>query len=68
MLSKATTTLFNNWGINNWQQYYATIIWLAYETNKYYKDNQNGLPIISLEKMELNDKTGLFSSSLVKKT
>lgn len=67
VLSKATTTLFNNWGINNWQQYYATIIWLAYETDKYYKDNQNGLPIISLEKMELNDKTGLFSSSLVKK-
>ena len=67
VLSSATSILFRNWGINNWQQYYATIIWLAYETDKYYNNKQNGLPIISLKKMELNDKTGLFSSSLVEK-
>lgn len=50
VLSSATSILFRNWGINNWQQYYATIIWLAYETDKYYNNKQNGLPIISLKK------------------
>ena len=64
-LSKATEILFNNWGIKNWQQYYATIIWLAYETDKYYQEKQNGVPVIPLEKMRLNDETGLFSPSLV---
>ena len=65
VLIKATEILFNNWGIRNWQQYYATIIWLAYETDKYYQEKQNGIPVISLEKMRLNDETGLFSPSLV---
>lgn len=47
VLRKATKILFNFWGINNWLQYYATIVWLAYETDKYYQDKQKGLPIIS---------------------
>ena len=64
-LSKATEILFNNWEIKNWQQYYATIIWLAHETDKYYQEKQNGVPIIPLDKMKLNDKNGLFSLSLV---
>ena len=64
-LSKATEILFNNWGIKNWQQYYTTIIWLAYETDKYYQEKQKGVPIIPLGKMKLNDETGLFSPSLV---
>ena len=64
-LSKATEILFNNWGIKNWQQYYATIIWLAYETDRYYQEKQNGLPVILLDKIRLNDETGLFSPSLV---
>ena len=65
VLSKAAEVLFNNWGIKSWQQYYTTIIWLAYETDKYYQEKQNGVPIIPLDKMKLNDETGLFSPSLV---
>ena len=65
VLIKATEILFNNWGIKNWQQYYATIVWLAYETDKYYLEKQNGVPVISLDKIRLNDETGLFSPSLV---
>ncbi len=65
VLSKATDILFNNWGIKNWKQYYTTIIWLANETDKYYQEKLNGVPIIPLDKMKLNDETGLFSPSLV---
>ena len=65
VLSKATEILFNNWGIKNWQQYYITLIWLAYETDKYYQEKQDGVPVISLDKIRLNDETGLFSPSLV---
>lgn len=65
VLSKATKILFNNWGIKNWQQYYTTLIWLAYETDKYYQEKQDGVPVISLDKIRLNDETGLFSPSLV---
>ena len=65
VLSKATEILFNNWGIKNWQQYYTTLIWLAYETDKYYQEKQDGVPVISLDKIRLNDETGLFSPSLV---
>ena len=65
VLGKAAEVLFNNWGIKSWQQYYTTIIWLAYETDKYYQEKQNGVPIIPLDKMRLNDETGLFSPSLV---
>lgn len=38
---------------------------MAYETDKYYQEKQNGVPVISLEKIKLNDETGLFSPSLV---
>lgn len=65
VLRKATKILFNFWGINNWLQYYATIVWLAYETDKYYQDKQKGLPIISLDKIKSNDETKLFSPSLL---
>ena len=65
VLSKVTEILFNNWGIKNWQQYYTTLIWLAYETDKYYQEKQDGVPVISLDKIKLNDETGLFSPSLV---
>lgn len=65
ILTSAIENLFANWGIKSWQQYYTTIIWLASETDKYYQEKQNGIPVISLEKMKLKDKTGLFSSSLV---
>lgn len=65
VLSKATQILFKTWGINEWSQYCATIVWLAYETDKYYQEKQKGLPIIPLEKIVHNDRTGLLSSSLV---
>lgn len=65
VLSKASQILFNTWGINEWSQYCATIVWLAYETDKYYQEKQKGLPIIPLEKIVHNDRTGLLSSSLV---
>ena len=64
VLSKATEILFNNWGIKSWQQYCATIIWLAYETDKYYKEKQYGVPVISLDKIK-NDESGLITPSLV---
>lgn len=65
VLSKATEILFNYWGVNNWLQYYATIVWLAYETDKYYQNKQKGLPIISLDKIKSNDDADLFSPSLL---
>lgn len=65
VLRKATKILFNFWGINNWLQYCATIVWLAYETDKYYQDKQKGLPIISLDKIKSNDETKFFSPSLL---
>ena len=65
VLTAAIKILFANWGIKSWQQYYTTIIWLASETDKYYQEKQNGVPIISLGKLKFNDKTGLFSPSLV---
>lgn len=65
VLSKATEILFNNWGIKNWRQYCTTLIWLAHETDKYCQEKQDGVPVISLDKIKINDKTGLFSPSLV---
>lgn len=38
---------------------------MAYETDKYYQEKQDGVPVISLDKIRLNDETGLFSPSLV---
>lgn len=64
-LSKATKILFSNWGINNWQQYFATIVSLAYETDKYYQNKTKGLPIISIDKMRPRNETDFLSPSLV---
>lgn len=65
VLCRATETLFNNWGISSWNQYFVTIFWLAYESDKYYREKQKGVPIISLDKVKSNDATGLFSPDLV---
>lgn len=65
VLCEASKRLFAEWGITNWAQYYTTILWLAYETNKYKEECDFGVPVLLLDKMKLKDKTGLFSVSLV---
>ena len=65
VMTKATKILFNNWGIESWQQYYTTIVIIAHETDKYYKSRANGLPIISPKWLELNQESGLLSPSLM---
>lgn len=65
VLTKATEVLFKNWGIKNWCQYYATIIWLAKQIDNYFKKKKDGVPIIPLDIIKHNDETGLFSPSLV---
>ena len=65
VLIEASKRLFAVWGITHWAQYYTTILWLAYETNKYKEDSDFGVPILPLDSMKLRDKTGLFSVSLV---
>lgn len=64
VLEQASKTLFSHWGINSWKQYFATILHIANLTNKYKIEQQRGLPVIDLSKIP--DKTGLFSSSLIK--
>lgn len=65
VLLEASEILFSKWGISSWKEYWATIIMLAYDTEKYRKKHQKGLPIINVQNLEDNDETGLFSSSLV---
>lgn len=65
VLSKATEILFNRWGITSWLQYGSTLIWLAYETDKYYQEKQKGVPVIPMDEKIINDETGLISLSLV---
>ena len=57
--------LLADWGINTWKQYYSTIIWLAKNTDDYFKEHQNGVPIIPIDIMTQNDETGLFAKSLI---
>lgn len=63
VLTKASERLFGSWGIESWQQYYTTIISLAFETDKYISNKENGLPVITPEWLELN--RGIISPSLV---
>lgn len=65
VLTKASEILFSKWGISSWKEYWATIIMLANDTEKYRKERQKGLPIINIQNLEDNDETGLFMSSLV---
>ncbi|MBQ5446486.1 MAG: hypothetical protein IIT48_07470 [Lachnospiraceae bacterium] len=61
----ASDKLLADWGINTWKQYYSTIIWLAKNTDDYFKEHQNGVPIIPIDIMTQNDETGLFAKSLI---
>lgn len=65
VLTKATERLFINWGIERWQQYYTTIISLAYQTDQYIIKKENGLPVILHEWLRLNQENGIISPSLV---
>ena len=65
VMNKATIRKLNDYGIENWLQYFATILFLAYETDNYYKHKLNGIPIINPENIKHNDQTGLFSPNLI---
>ena len=65
VMNIASEKLLCNYGIDNWLQYYATITYLANETDRYYKEKLNGVPIIYPEKLKSKDQTGLFSPSLI---
>lgn len=65
VMRKASETLFRRWGISSWKQYVATLMYLANQTEEYRKDQHKGVPVINPQKLEDNDETGLFSSSLV---
>lgn len=65
VMNKATKRKLNDYGIENWLQYFATILFLAYETDNYYKHKLNGIPIINPENIKHNDQTGLFSPNLI---
>lgn len=63
ILSKAAAVLFKQWGIKSWKEYCTTILFLAKDTEKYHATQENGVPIINLEK--INDQTGFFSQTLL---
>lgn len=65
VLSKASEKLLHEWGITSWQQYFSTITIIAYQTDKYIKDNATGLPIITESWVKLNQESGLLSLSLI---
>ena len=56
VLTKATEVLFDNWGIKSWQQYYTTLFIIANETDEYIKKKKNGVPIITPDWIEQNNK------------
>lgn len=65
VMKLASDKLLADWGLTSWKQYYVTIIWLAKDTDDYFKEHQSGVPIIPLEKLTRKDETGLFASSLI---
>ena len=56
VLKKATQVLFNKWGITSWQQYYTTCFIVAKKTDEYMIRNENGVPIISYDWIQQNQK------------
>ena len=61
VLKKATEVLFDNWGIESWQQYYTTLFIIAEQTDGYIKRKDNGVPIITIDRIEINKKFISFS-------
>lgn len=64
-LKKATDNLLVQYGISSWQEYFATILYLAFETEKYRKNKELGLPIVKSDALLRNDTTGLISAKLL---
>lgn len=54
VLTKSSNVLFEKWGINNWRQYYTTLLAIAHQTDKYIKAKANGVPIITHEWIQIN--------------
>lgn len=65
VMNNAAKIKLNDYGIENWLQYFATILYLASETDNYYKHKLNGIPIINPDNIKQNDQTGLFSPNLI---
>ena len=65
VLAKASERVLSDWGIESWQPYYTTIVIIAHQTDKYYKDKANGVPIISPQWLEQNEESGFLSPSLM---
>lgn len=65
VLKKAAEHLLHVWGVENWMQYYNTIVALAYDTDKYITTHANGVPIIPSNWMVNNPEKGLVSLSLI---
>ena len=65
VLKKAAEHLLHVWGVENWMQYYNTIVVLAYDTDKYITNHANGVPIIPSKWMVNNPEKGLVSLSLI---
>lgn len=66
VMKKASDKLLAKWGLKSWKQYYATIVWLAKNTDDYYREHQTGIPVIPIEKLVPNDdEAGFFAKSLI---
>ena len=65
VMSKASEKLLHEWCIESWQQYYTTIVIIAHQIDKYYKDRASGVPIITPKWLEENMDSGFLSPSLM---
>lgn len=62
-LHRAQEVLFKKWGINSWQQYIATLQYVAYQTEEYRKNGEGGVLLLNPQKIK--DETGLLSEKLI---
>ncbi len=65
VLTKVAEKLLHDWGVDNWLQYFNTILSLAYDTDQYIKKHANGVPTIPSDWMANNPGKGLVSLSLI---
>ena len=65
VLRDATNILFEKWGISSWQEYAATLMYVANETERYRVEHKSGIPILNPLRLKDGDETGLFSSTLI---
>lgn len=65
VLSNATEKLFTKWGITSWIQYFKTILYLAWETDKYIKQHLNGVPVFKPSQAALEQDSDNIKTSLI---